>query len=186
MKINILLYVLLIIISCNNTGERRGHLLDYQLFDPAVSETDSLYDLFEQENFQALIDTFYFDIDSSPVISSLVEHFSVNTYSVTNIKCIMVGGKQEGSISLFKYNYPTGIWELEWQIQTSINSIRESIFKLNNSAYWLENQLKTHDDRFVGDFFRFSARIDGKNFMKLNNGPDVRLVDEFRNLVVQK
>jgi len=178
--------MLLMISSCSNTGESRGHLLDHQLFDPTVFETDSLYDLFEQKNFQALIDTFYFDIDSSPEILSLVEHFSVNTYSVSNIKCIMVGGKHEGSISLFRYNYPMGIWELDRQIQTSINNIRESISKLNNSPYWLENQLKTHDDRFVGDFFRFSARIDEKKFTKLNSNPDIRLVDEFRNLVVQE
>lgn len=189
MKFKSYLYIVLLltICSCSNSQPNdKKYKLDPMQLNFNFHEIDSLSELFREKEFRAVIDTFYFESDSLPTIFSFIEYYSVSTYSVSNIKCVMAGGKNKGIVCLFKFNYPKEIWELEWQIQTNVDKIKQNILTLQNSPYWLQNTLIAHDIRYTGDFFRFSYLEDNKKNERLEINPDVELIDQFKTVVTSE
>lgn len=163
------LFLVLCVFACNPPIAKKYHTVGEFLI-PVLTEDSA--QVFQRNNFGEMIDTLKYSGEVLPSSVSLVEYYGTSTYTVSNIKCLMLKYPKEGVINLFRYQYHLSAWELFNADTVTIEEFQKIKHKIENSWYW-----DTIDDDsypLVGDKISYSSIDIGTDsiIMRFRNAPD--------------
>ncbi len=175
MRLFTILILVVSIAGCNSNSAKTDdkHQID-SLLTPLLSADDSLSRIFGEKEFMNLIDTLKFDGNASPIKLIVIELYSASSYTVTNLKFVLLRYKDASRIHLFNNNGPPSLWNLTKSKKISISTFEEMESLVTNSPNWLVTGNSQDSSIVNGDISRYVA-------ISNNNGRPIVDAIKFRD-----
>lgn len=162
-------FFLLCILACNLPAATEYHTVG-KFLTPVLTEDSA--QVFEKNKFAQMIDTLKYPGEVLPSSVSLVEYYGTSTYTVSNIKCLMLEYPKEGIINLFRYQYNSSKWELFNSDTVTIGRLQKIKHEIENSRYWVAYDEDSYP--LVADKISYSSISSGTDSIitRFRNAPD--------------